>query len=741
MYESFYGLSASPFQLNPDPSFFFGSRGHSSAYSYLKFGVFQAEGFIVITGEIGAGKTTLVRTLLAELDAQDVVAAQLVSTQLDGAEVLRAVAAAFGLPVKAVTKAELIATIEAFLTMLVTRRQRALLIVDEAQNLSPDAIEELRMLSNFQIGSKPLLQSFLIGQPELRDILRAPSMEQLRQRVLASYHLGPMDEHETGAYVEHRLRKVGWAGDPAIDPAVYPIIYAWARGLPRKINLLCNRVLLASFLGGKHEIAPADVLAVIEELRGEIGGAAANFIAPPIPAASTPAPPAPTAPVVPAPIVPAMPEASAPAAGAVPASVAASVTATVPKPLAVHEEASAAPKPPGPAQPRNRRALPKPVGDDGPIICAIGIRPEIIKAASIVRAIDAHTDLPNAMLVHTGQHYDFALSEQLFADLDLHAPDYNLEVGSASPAVQLADIMRRFEEIVDELRPSMIFTIGASQSTLGCALVAAQRRVPMAHAEAGLRSFDRAEPEELNRRVVDQLADVLYTTEHDAASNLAREGIGADRVHFVGSLSADALLRARGHAVEPAEVLRCAGIEPAPFVTAERFVVATLHRASTVDSREQLAQALRMMVAVSAEAPVVWLTHPHTRTRMEQFGLAGIVTQGRIAILPPQGYLETVGLLSRSLAVMTDSGSIQEECSMLGVPCWVMRATTDRPATVELGSCELVGLDTALVLRRLAEVRSGQVRSVRIPDYWDGRSAERISAHLCRWYAAQRRKC
>jgi putative secretion ATPase (PEP-CTERM system associated) len=271
MYESFYGLTGKPFQLNPDPSFFFGSKGHSSAYSYLKYGVFQSEGFIVVTGEIGAGKTTLVRTLLEELDPRKVVAVQLVSTQLEADDLLRSVATAFGLPVRGTDKAQLLATIEAFLTSLVTENRRALLVVDEAQNLAPRAMEELRMLSNFQLGDRALLQSFLVGQPELRELLRGPSMQQLRQRVIASYHLGPMDEDETRGYIEHRLRRVGWKDDPGFDPAVFHAIYRATGGIPRKINLLCNRLLLASYLAEKHAIEQADVDAVIGEIRAEGG--------------------------------------------------------------------------------------------------------------------------------------------------------------------------------------------------------------------------------------------------------------------------------------------------------------------------------------------------------------------------------------------------------------------------------------------------------------------------------------
>jgi len=272
MYEAFYGLSSKPFQLNPDPSFYFGSKQHRRAAAYLNYGMHQNEGFIVITGEVGAGKTTLVRGMLDSLDQKKVVAAHLVSTQLDADDTLRLVGAAFGLRTKDVSKADVLMTLEAFLISVASKGKRCLLIVDEAQNLTARAVEELRMLSNFQYGNHTLLQSYLIGQSEFRQMLQSPNMMQFRQRITAACHIGPLDAEETRAYIEHRLKCAGSSGSPAISGPAYEAIFKASGGIPRRINAVCDRLLLFGYLSGKKDFDAADVEEVAREISEETTG-------------------------------------------------------------------------------------------------------------------------------------------------------------------------------------------------------------------------------------------------------------------------------------------------------------------------------------------------------------------------------------------------------------------------------------------------------------------------------------
>ncbi|WP_374243282.1 XrtA/PEP-CTERM system-associated ATPase [Zoogloea sp.] len=285
MYEAYFGLRGKPFQLNPDPSFFYGSRGHRRAMAYLEYGLHQNEGFIVITGEVGAGKTLLVRSLLEKLDSKKIVAANLVSTQIDADDILRLVAASFGIPSKHLSKSDLLLAIEAFLVSTTAAGKRALLIVDEAQNLTQKAVEELRMLSNFQLEDHALLQSFLVGQPEFRAIMQSPEMVQLRQRVIASYHLGPLDLQETQAYVEHRLACVGWKGNPSFDAEAMREIYNVSQGIPRRINALCDRIMLAAFLGEQRRVGVELVNQIVSEMREEQVTPTAATPSPAMPAA------------------------------------------------------------------------------------------------------------------------------------------------------------------------------------------------------------------------------------------------------------------------------------------------------------------------------------------------------------------------------------------------------------------------------------------------------------------------
>ncbi len=374
----------------------------------------------------------------------------------------------------------------------------------------------------------------------------------------------------------------------------------------------------------------------------------------------------------------------------------------------------------------------------GPIVCVVGARPNFMKMAPILRAFAAHPSPMPALLVHTGQHYDRNMSDRLFEDLRLPRPDINLEVGSGTHAVQTAEVMRRFEPVLDERQPRAVLVVGDVNSTLACTLVAVKKGVPVVHVEAGLRSYDRAMPEEINRLLTDQVADRLYTTERSAEANLVREGIAADRVCFVGNVMIDSLLDSKAQARDAGETLRQHGLDPAILAHPVGYGVVTLHRPSNVDDPTSLRAIVAVLTEVAASLPLVFVLHPRTKSKLEAFGLTRLLDARRIATLPPQGYLEMLGLMAPSALVLTDSGGLQEETTALGVPCLTMRENTERPVTIEQGTNTMVGSERGAILRGVADILAGRGKRGRIPELWDGRAALRIADDLSHWLSARR---
>ncbi len=366
-----------------------------------------------------------------------------------------------------------------------------------------------------------------------------------------------------------------------------------------------------------------------------------------------------------------------------------------------------------------------------PVICIVGARPNYMKVAPIIRAFAAHNPPIPTLLVHTGQHYDPAMKDRLFADLELPEPDVNLAVGSGTHAVQTAEVMKRFEPVIDEHGASAVLVVGDVNSTLACALVASKRHIPVVHVESGLRSNDRRMPEEINRILTDQISDVLYTTERSAHDNLAREGIAPERAVFVGNVMIDSLRASLPKAVPADVLLASAGLDARRI--AGGYGVVTLHRPSNVDHAEVLGPIIDALRKVAARLPLVIALHPRTRGNLEQFGMMGRLDTPDFLILPPQGYLEMLGLMSGARMVLTDSGGIQEETTALGVPCITIRENTERPITVEQGTNTLVGIDPQAIVAAARSVLDTGGKAGRIPELWDGRCAERIAAHLHDW--------
>lgn len=365
-----------------------------------------------------------------------------------------------------------------------------------------------------------------------------------------------------------------------------------------------------------------------------------------------------------------------------------------------------------------------------PILCVVGARPNFMKIAPVMAALQAGK-IP-ARLVHTGQHYDAQMKDAFFSQLGIPTPDVDLEVGSASHAVQTAEIMRRFEPVVDAENPSAVLVVGDVNSTIACALVAAKKGVPVIHVEAGLRSFDRSMPEEINRVLTDQLSDLLFTTEPDAQRNLEREGIDAQRVHYVGNVMIDTLFHNLPRAVPVAQVVASAP-DPSLFSGAQGFALTTLHRPANVDDPTVLRRLVEALRELSERVPLIFPIHPRTAGRIRDAGVTAVLDSPRILTLPPLGYLEMLGLMSKARMVLTDSGGIQEETTALGIPCITLRENTERPITVEQGTNTIVGSDPRRIRAAIEETLQHGGKAGRRPPYWDGQAAVRIAAVLQTW--------
>jgi len=355
----------------------------------------------------------------------------------------------------------------------------------------------------------------------------------------------------------------------------------------------------------------------------------------------------------------------------------------------------------------------------------VGARPNLVKIAPLLREMGRHSEI-RPLLIHTGQHYDEALSTVFFRQMGIPEPDVNLEVGSGSHAWQTAEVLKRIEPFLLDQRPDLVLVVGDVNSTLAAALAAAKLSIPVAHVEAGLRSFDRTMPEEINRVLTDALADYLFATEEDAVENLVREGRPRERIHLVGNVMIDALRQFLPLAQESRIGYDLGLTEGNGF---SPFALLTLHRPSNVDSADTLRTLLRALEAVADLVPIVFPVHPRTRQRLAELKTGD---HPRLRMIAPVGYLDFLCLLSRARLVLTDSGGIQEETTALGVPCLTLRENTERPVTVTEGTNRIVGQDPARMMDAVREILAGNTKQGGMPRFWDGHSAERIIDILLR---------
>ncbi len=355
------------------------------------------------------------------------------------------------------------------------------------------------------------------------------------------------------------------------------------------------------------------------------------------------------------------------------------------------------------------------------VLNVVGARPNFMKVAPIVEAMKRREREFAPLVVHTGQHYDSMMSDAFFRDLDMPQPDLHLNVGSASHAAQTAAVMERFEPVLLAQKPDWVLVVGDVNSTLACALVCAKLGVRVGHVEAGLRSRDRTMPEEINRLLTDQISDLLFTPSEDAGENLRAEGVSEERIRMVGNVMIDSLFK---HLIRAKE----SAIRQQLAVSDQDYAVLTLHRPSNVDNRDTLGRIVDALEEISERLPIVFPVHPRTRKTITEFGFGERIAKAKgLRLIEPLGYLDFLGLYSHARLVLTDSGGLQEETTVLGIPCLTLRENTERPITVKLGTNTIVGTDREKITNAAFAALNGSLTTNRhVPPLWDGNTADRI---------------
>ncbi len=697
MYEQHFGLTAPAFAAQADPSLYFASRNHADVLAEMRYGVYRGEGFVVVIGDAGIGKSMLAHMLLADIKPDRVVAAQLPGVPPGDGELVPAILHAFGLNVAAGTRSHSLAALEDHLLKLVTQGRRGLLLIDQAHDLSNQALDELRHLSTLQLGTLALLQVFLLGQPGLARMLNAASMAAVRRRVLSSSRLHPLPSHETAAYIEHRLRARGWRGQPAIEPAAHAALHQASAGVPRQINLLCERVFDAAGAAALQRVTP-ELVRQVEQLHAS---------APPGPGAvlKTHSALAAVTPPHGSSDVPLSPPHS------VPAGATAALAGTPWQLPALHGSLAGA-----------------------PLVCVAGTLVDMLKARVLNHYLQAPPGALDMVIVSPQAQADTPLAQAGLLGLKPAHMEMHLAVNPTGYAQCMAEVLRRFDALLDVLLPRAVLVLGDTAASLACALVARQRGLAVTRLDAGLRGGNERDPQALNAALIDRTANLVFAAHPAAQQNLRHEGLGDNAAALTGSVLLDLVAHAERQGGPLPALLQRAEARAQGVELGRGYVLATLKVPADDPWPADVADTLR---ALRPQAPVLWLVDEASRQAMAGSGFAPRLQRDGVCLVNDATVIEQLCLVRHASVVLADTARVlADEAQALGTPVLLYDSQAVLgPAQVESGGAAVVE-DAEETLRAFMALQPRRAGATESPRQGVGPGAARhIAEQLQAWLA------